>query len=508
MLCLTKEEMKTLDRCAIEEFHIPSLILMEYAARSAYEFIARRFPITSRIMIVSGSGNNGADGLCLARQLKHGGYQPLVFLLAGPDKLSEEGKLHYASLLSLGMEVFRADALSEEELRALFQERAEACDLIVDAIFGISLNRPVGGIYRSIIEGMNRSGARLLSLDLPSGIDADSGKELGISVKADYTVSFAHPKRGLYLNEGARRRGELQIADIGIPKEAETRLASPLKVLDETCFAELPPRDPEGHKGSFGKVLIIAGSYNMAGAAALSAKACYRAGAGLVYVLSHRENRVPILAQVPEAIVHSYDEQSGEADLKAQVRELAENADCVLIGCGLSKGVQAEALLHTCIELEKPLLLDADALNLLAERRALFQTLKTRTQSTVLTPHLGEMARLCSLEIGKIKEDPIGIAREFTEANGCILCLKSANTVVCFESGGTYLNLGGNSGMATAGSGDVLAGILSAKLAISNAQDLEARLLSAIFLHSRAGELAKESGGEERLIASDLIEHL
>lgn len=508
MLCLIKEEMKMLDRCAIEEFHIPSLILMEYAAKSARDFIARRFSKTSRILIVSGSGNNGADGLCLARQLQHAGYSPTVFLIGSGDKLSEESKVHYRSLLALGIELFCTETEDELSLIELFQRRSQDCDLIVDAIFGISLNRRVEGIHRSIIEAINGSKKRVLSLDLPSGIDADSGRELGISIKADFTISFAHPKIGLYLNEGAKQRGELHIADIGIPKEAESKLPAPVRILDESCFEKLPARDSEGHKGNFGKVLIVAGSYNMAGAASLSAKACYRAGAGLVYVLSHKENRNTILSQVPEAIVHSYDQETSESELKKQFLALSEQVDCVLIGCGLSKGSVAKHFVQFCVELEKPVLFDADALNILAEDKTIFERFRQRTKESILTPHLGEMARLCSSNIAEIKENPIGIARNFVKANPCTLCLKSAKTVVCFSSSKTYLNIAGNSGMATAGSGDVLAGILSAKLAISTQEDYEPRILSAIFLHSHAGDLAKENGGEERLIASDLIEYL
>ncbi len=509
MLLLSQTEMKLLDKTAIEECGIPSLILMEYAAKSAKDYIRKNYDCTSRILIVCGSGNNGADGLCLARQLKYLDFDPYIYLIGDSEKLSEEGRQHYESLSSLNMNIRILTSETIDYEIDHFKKDLLMSTLVVDAIFGISLNREIEGIHRDVIEMINNGYTKVLSLDMPSGIEADTGEVLGIAVKADTTITFAHPKLGLYLNDGIKYSGKVLIGDIKIPKMAESRLLNPIKIIDEDIFSDLPKRDPSGHKGTFGKVLIVAGSYDMGGAAALSAKAAYRGGCGLVYVLTHRENKQSILSYIPEAIVYTYDDDFSKGQLEETLLRLSEGMDSVLIGCGLSKSETAKTLFSKSLDLDKPLVIDADALNILSEDAELLESLKHRKNKTVLSPHLGEMARLHSIPVSEIIEKPLAIAKSFVKEYKVNLCLKSSKTIVCTEKLNVYFNIIGNSGMATAGSGDVLSGLIAAKIALSESdEDFDKLICKAVHMHSRAGDNAKDERGEEAIIASDIIEKL
>ncbi len=509
MLLINKEQMKLLDKTAIENYSIPSLILMEHAAKSACDYIINNYKNARKVLIISGTGNNGADGLCLARQLKLKNLEPVVFLLGNEEKLSDEGKIHYKSISKLNVQVYCLDKENENVFIDKLTNSILINEIIVDAIFGISLNREVGGIYKKVINLINQTNKVIISLDMPSGIEADSGKVLGVAVKADTTITFAYYKIGLVLNEGSEYAGKIILADISIPKLAEDKLEYPIKIIDEVSFNGLDKRKSSGHKGTFGKVLIIAGSKNMAGAASLSTKAAYRSGCGLVYVISHKENRNSILSYVPEAIVFEYDEKTSYEELDQLIQEQTKSVDSVLIGCGISKNIEAKVLVKIALELDKNLVLDADALNLISEDEKLLLQLKNRKNKTIITPHIGEMARLCSKKIEEIQDDPISIAKNFAKEYNLTVYLKSAKSILCFANHNTYINIRGNSGMATAGSGDVLAGIIAAKLALmKNGENFEKLVLKAVYMHNRAGDKAKEVRGEESLIASDMIEYL
>lgn len=562
MLVLTQEQMKALDSAAIHEFSIPSLILMEYAAKAAHDYITERFLRNSTISIVCGKGNNGADGLCLARQLWHSNYRPLVCLIGNADALTEEGKTHHASLLSLGCSIYevcgqdnkteRSPATKEAPSSTLsdqnreidlhtFEKMIAFSSLVVDGIFGISLNRPIEGVYKKVIDIINKtkktSGATILSLDIPSGIETDTGNILGTAISADVTITFAYPKIGLYTSQGAKYAGTIVSSDIGIPKEAEQKLQNtvqkyPIKTLSKEAFEDLPTRNPYGHKGSFGRILIVAGSKDMGGAAMLSAKAAYRYGTGLVYVLTHTDNGQSILNFVPEAIVHTYDDFTPKKELKTIVAELNEKVDAVVVGSGLSTDENARLLTEECLLVKQPLLLDADALNIVSKDKTLKEKIKKRQTLTVLTPHLGEAERLSETPKKVIEENIVTFAKTYATTNNIVLCLKTAHTLLTFPKGTIYLNTMENSGMATAGSGDVLAGVLGASMALAqkttgysddyvrtstdeqvmngvvHSPIIEQHLVKGLYTYVQAGDKARQKTSESHMMARDIIEHL
>ncbi len=507
MLLLNQSEMKLMDSTAINEYGVPSLVLMERAALSAHDYILEHYDEGEQIVVFSGTGNNGADGMALARQLSHSGYYPVVFLIGSEDKLTEEATLQLRSIKALGIEHYTLDGELKEDDIKLLEDRVLDSMLVVDAIFGISLNREVTGVYKNVIELINDLSFEVLSLDIPSGVEADTGKVLGVAISADVTITFGYVKRGLCLYPALSHVGEIICADIGIPRLAEQKLISPVSALDEDVFANLPVRNPNSHKGDFGKLLIVAGSYNMGGAAILAAKAAYRSGCGLVYVLTHRENRSAIISSVPEAIVYSYDDDFTGIELKELLFRISEDVDAVVIGSGISISSAACTFVAASLELDKPILLDADALTIISSDDNLKKVLKKRTYDTVLTPHLGEMARLNAMSIAEVSGDIFGAAKSFAKEYSVALCLKSATTVVSFNGEEDYLNIIGNSGMATAGSGDVLCGTIGANIVKYREHFVEA-VLKGVYCHSLAGDKAKEVKGEDALISSDIIDCL
>lgn len=508
MYALNSEEMKLMDNSAINEYGIPSLILMESASGHVHKYILDNFEKDKKILIISGSGNNGGDGLCLARQLKISGYSLIVFSIGKENLISKESNIQLNSILKLGVEHYRIENEEDEKNFKKFKKYLISADIIIDAIFGISLNRKVGGIYFDIIKLINHSKKTVLALDIPSGVSADTGKIMGISVKADITFTFGYPKIGLYLYPSPYYVGKLKICDIGIPKLSEKKLVNPVEIIDETVFFDLPPRKPDTHKGSFGKVLVIAGSNDMAGAAALASKSAYRSGCGLVYVFTEEERKGIILSYVPEAIVYGYSSKSEIKIINEKLTDLIKKTDTILIGSGLEESRLSLDILKECINSEKPLVIDAGALNLISKNKKLIKDLKNRNKPSVLTPHLGEMARLTGKSVEEISDDLIRTAKKFASSNKIILCLKSARTVIAFPNEKIYLNIIGNNGMATAGSGDVLAGTIASQLAEYGENYTEQAVCKAVYIHSRAGDRALEKREAYSLIASDLIDNL
>ncbi len=510
MLLLNEKEMKILDATAINEYKVPSLILMEYAAKSACDYIFDNHNNKEKILILSGTGNNGADGLCLARLLKHFNFEPVVFLLGSSKKLSSEGIVHYESLKALNIETY--EITEENNNIEILDTKLKHSDLIIDSIFGISLNREITGFRKKAIELVNNikenKNTKIIALDMPSGIEANTGNVLGAAIKADTTITFAHAKLGLYLRDGIEHAGKIIVSDIRIPKVAEEKLENPIKVIDKESFRNLKERPAISHKGDFGKLLIVAGSKDMGGAALLSAKAALRAGAGLVYVITHQDNKAALLSFVPEAIVHTYNDEWNEASLNALFKRVAKGVSACLVGCGLSQTSTAIALVKSAMQVKIPLLIDADGLNIMAKNKDIFNLALARKDKTILTPHIAEFARLSSKKISEIEDDLINSAKDFVKQHKLNLCLKSHRTIVCFENTNTYLNIYGNNGMATAGSGDVLSGIIAANIAQRYNDNFEESVLKAVYLHSKAGDKAKDSHNAERLIASDIIEYL
>lgn len=487
--------MKELDRHTISRMGLPSLVLMERAALAVTEEMRRYPEQLARILVVCGSGNNGGDGFAIARLLYLAGYQVSVYFAGNPEHMTKETIQQKKIADNYQVPVVNNPDWSEYTT-------------IVDALFGVGLSRPVQGIYALIIEEMNRSGAFVVAVDIPSGLCGDTGEVLGIAVRANLTVAFAFSKIGQHLFPGKELCGKLKVADIGIycSKSREEPLLADrgeVLLLEAKDLMFLRERPEWGNKGTFGKVLAVAGSRGMSGAAYLCARACLTCGAGMVKIQTKESNRVILQTLLPEAMISVEEEQDfWEENLRW--------CDVLLLGPGLGKGKigerKAEWFLRMAGKYKKPLVLDADGLNLLAEHPQWYDYLP---ENTILTPHLGEFSRLTGWEIPKIKSNLIQSAQAFVMAHPVTLVLKDARTVVVCPDGSTYLNESGNSAMATAGSGDVLSGILAGLLASGSRTEQRKELAAVgVFLHGLAGESAARRLSRRSVLAGDIIDGL
>ena len=488
---VTAQEMKQYDKNTIEYLGIPGPVLMERAALAAEEFLKERFDaakMRTKVLIFAGMGNNGGDGLALARLLASDGYVVEVRQVGEADKATDERKAQW-------------QILQHFPVKTDSNEGIEEYDIIVDAIFGVGLSRSVEGIYAEAVEWMNAAGGFKLALDIPSGICSDTGRVLGCAFRADATVTFGFCKRGLVLYPGAEYAGEVRTVNIGIGEESLLGQIPGMYTLEKGTV-RLPRRNPAGNKGTFGKALLVAGSNGMAGAAILSARAAYRTGAGMVKVITVEENRQILQQGIPEALYGSC----------RQLSESLEWADVIAIGPGIGKDEQARQCLRTVIEKSvKPLILDADALNLLAEQSGESLVEQLHSQGAegriiILTPHVGELSRLLGCTVAECKKDLIGCAEILAERFGAIAVAKDARTVVCRDRGPHYLNTTGNSGMATAGSGDVLTGVILGLLA--QGEEAYTAAVTGVYLHGLAGETAARKHSEYGVMAGDIAECL
>lgn len=483
---VTAEEMREYDGNTMERIGIPGMVLMERAALAAMEYILGHWEKGSAL-ILAGMGNNGGDGLCLARLLADKGWQVEVWSVGNPERASGQWKSQRRILDSYPVKF--CDFPEENEYT-----------ILVDALFGVGLSREITGEYaRAVAEFQRRRGFRL-ALDVPSGVDSDTGKVWGCAVKADATVTFGFRKRGLGLYPGCQWAGEIVTAEIGITEKSFFGRTPETFTFTREPGRLLPDRAGDGNKGTFGKVLLVAGSVNMAGAAVLAAKAAYRAGAGMVKVISAEENRVVLQTAVPEALFGT----------QRELTESLEWADAVVIGPGIGKSQCSVNNLRQVLEYgRKPLVIDADGLNLLAESGELQQLLEkqgAQGRSVVLTPHVGELSRLTGKSVQALKQSLLSHGKELARRYHTIVAAKDARTFVCREEGSAYLNLCGNSGMATAGSGDVLAGAMGTLLAQTK-DAFEAAVL-AVYLHGKAGDAAAAEKGLCGCMAGDIAEML
>lgn len=508
---VTAEEMKRCDGNTIKHFGMPSMVLMERAALAcARELLDRdrqlqeamrpfgHVPAGRRTLVVAGTGNNGGDGLAIGRLLHQAGF-PVDFCLPGnKERYTEETETQLSVLSRYGQKVMRK--LPEGEY-----------DIIIDALFGIGLTKPVEGVYAEAVDFINSRNAYVLSVDIPSGIHADTGEVMGCAVQADVTVTFAYRKLGLVLYPGTRYAGRVVCAGIGITEESF--LGTPPRIF--TCGKEeaswLPPRPEDGNKGTFGKVALLAGSRGMAGACQLSASAILHTGAGMVRVVTEEGNRVVLQNAVPEAMITAYSQWS-EA-FEKELLDVFSWADVTAVGPGLGKSDAACRLLEMAVDHARGVLVvDADALNLLAEQEALLDKLTAMQQdpeqrrALILTPHPGEFGRLAGKKIPEIQKEAIPLTREWAKKLHAAMILKGARTLVGSPDGEMYLNMTGNSGMATAGSGDVLTGILAGLTA--QGMDAFRAACTGVFLHGSAGDRAAHKKSEYGVTAGALIEEL
>ncbi len=483
----TGKKMGEADRHTIDGIGIPSLVLMERAALQCLHVIEARQIDTGNVLIVCGSGNNGGDGFALARLFLEKGVHPTVIFVGKEASRSEECTTQMEIFKTLGGEIF--SEIPEKDYT-----------LVVDAIFGVGLSREISGRYATILETMNQLKGIKLAMDIPSGVSAENGQILGIGFRADYTVSMQCEKLGTVLFPGKEYAGEVFAVPIGIDETYFTKQKEVVRTCDRKDLKSvLPRRLMNSHKGTYGKVLLIAGSEGMSGAAFFSAAAAYGIGAGLVKIYTPESNRQVLQQLLPEAIITTYEEES--------VSSVTEWADVIGIGPGLSKGKKAAEILETVLtQAEVPCVIDADGLNLLAEQNRL-ELLKTRKQATVLTPHMKEMSRLLGGKpVAEIQTGRFEILKKFVEEYSVTCVLKDARTLVMKQDEHPYLNTTGNQAMAKGGSGDVLTGVITGLLA----QRISAydAAITGVFLHGMAGDQAKKEKGSYGVLARDLIHEI
>ncbi len=565
---VTTAQMRVCDRNTSEYYGISGAVLMERAAIAVADTVNDLYgPCAKRILIVCGAGNNGADGYAAARLLSQQGYEVSALFCGSDEKRSGLNRMQYQTAFRYGVRCFtlltrehklyktpaRKEGADEYHIMSASEKNMPAYsasdelvhesqihdimsagdyDLIVDALFGIGLLREIAGDAEDLIRELDAWGKPVVAVDMPSGISSQDGAVMGCALHAHATVTFGFRKLGLALYPGAAYAGEVYVKEIGITKDSFLG-HFPARTILHDCDvrALLPRRAPDGNKGTFGKIVLFAGSPSMSGACTLSAKGAYRAGAGMVRVITCGENREILQSTVPEALLTVLDADMQKEQKRRLIEEAVSWADVVAAGPGIgqSDGTRETfELLYERMcrqELLKPLILDADALNLLAGTGAAEAYLqKRRPYTTVLTPHVGELARLCGRKTDEIKRDFVHQAELFAAKTGCILAAKDARTYVCAgtaqdtgEKSGAdagrketgmrgCLNMTGNDGMATAGSGDVLTGMIAALAAVM--PDLYDAACVGVYLHGKAGDAAAKLLGRDAVMATDLTERL
>lgn len=436
-----------------------------------------------KVLVICGSGNNGGDGYAIARLLHLKGHDVTIFFAGNSQKRSEENAQ-------------QAKIAAHYEIPVITNLGTEEYSVIIDALFGTGLKREVTGHYREVLCSVNQMAGKKVAVDLPSGIHDTTGARMGIAFCADLTVAIAFPKRGLFLQEGNVCAGKILTGDIGISSETFSEGTVTFGYEKQDLFLGFPKRKKNSHKGSYGKVLMIAGSKGMSGAAYLSAKAAYAVGAGLVQIYTHEENRVILQQLLPEAIITTYDTFDSE-----QLEKLIQWADLIGIGCGLGKSDTAERVMQYTLERALvPCVVDADGINILSKH---MEWIEETNALIVLTPHMKEMSRMLQCSVKELIEQRMEKLHAFVERYKVVCVLKDARTLVAKEHQNTYLNLSGNAAMAKAGSGDVLAGVIVGILAQQCEPYTSACL--GVFLHGLAGDMARDKKGAYSVLASDLV---
>jgi len=500
MKLATPAQMKEIDEIAIHRYKIPGIILMENAALNVVKTASEMLNENNagKVTVIAGKGNNGGDAFAAARHLMKS-YDVEIISLADKDSVSGDARVFLDILENLNADIkYCTGTDSVNEIKAIIN----GSDLIIDGIFGTGIHGDIKGFYAEVISALNRSGKKILSIDIPSGINGETGQVCNVAVKAEKTVTFSLPKPGLFQYPGREYSGDIIIADIGIPHEAVDKTDIPGELLDaDFLLPQLPERPKDGHKGTFGRVLIITGSEGMTGAGTLAALSAFKTGSGLVYLAVPQSLAAIYGTTVPEAILIPLKDQNGiisdeETDfLIGKSMEM----DAVVIGPGLSREPQVERLVNSLVvNCPVPMVIDADGLNVLD-----LQALMKRESPAVLTPHPGEFSRLSGLSTGEIQKNRIGQAVEFSIKTNATVVLKGAGTVIACPDGKYFINTTGHHCLAVAGSGDVLAGMIGSFLGRNVPPDIAACL--GVFIHGKCGEmLAEKSNGQAGYRASEI----
>jgi hydroxyethylthiazole kinase-like uncharacterized protein yjeF len=506
MRVLNAAQMREADRRAIEDIGIPSLVLMENAGRQVVAAIEAMHSDLSerRVGVLCGRGNNGGDGFVVARTLLQRGGDVAVFLIGRVADVRGDARINLDILGRLGLTV--AEVADSQAWELHFSDFS-ACTLIVDAIFGTGLNAPVSGLIQSVIADVNAAGVPVVSIDLPSGLSADSAEPIGDSIEAGLTVTIAAPKLPLVLPPGETRAGDIVIADIGIPSDVIDELDGPrVEFLTRASMRELiSPRTPDSHKGDYGRVVVVAGSKGKTGAAHLSAIAAVRSGAGLVTVATPKSCQDVVAAMAPEYMTEGLDVSAEGLDPGGVEHVLEIARDVIAIGPGLGHAPATREFITRLVDrATMPLVIDADGLNAFGSDPDRLAGREGR--DIIITPHPGEMGRLVGMSSDEVQASRLEIARNFAIAHHAYVVLKGHRTIIATPDAKVFINPTGNAGMATGGSGDVLTGMIAAWLA--QLLDAEAACKLAVYLHGMAGDLAEADLGEVAMSAGDIAGHL
>lgn len=505
--------MRKMDQMAIEEYKILGAVLMENAGRevalAVKDFYKRKsggkLQEKAKIVVFCGKGNNGGDGFVAARHLSNMGFSTFIYLIANPEDITGDAGLNLGIVEEMKLPIEIIDKSSD---LSSIKEKIKDSSVIIDAIFGTGLKGEVKGIARDVIELINSLEVPTIAVDIPSGISGESGKVLGAAVKAEETVTMGALKIGLLLYPGAEYAGNIKIADIGMPKIVEESIEAEAELLEgkwvASCFKDYPP---DAHKGTFGKVFIIAGSQGMTGAAALSAEAAVRSGAGLVTVGVPKSLDDILETKLTEAMklpLAETPEHSLSPEALNTALDFASRCSAVVLGPGISQKIETKRFVNQFIlKCSVPIVIDADGLNALADNPDI---LKDISVPVIITPHPGEMGRLLDMTSAQIQEDRIGAAKTAAKRFGCVAVLKGARTLIAKPDGKFFINPTGNPGMATGGSGDVLSGMIGAFLA--RGMKPHEAAASAVYLHGLAGDFAAFDKTEICLSAGDIVNYL
>ncbi len=481
-------EMAQIDRYTTDDIGIPEMVLMERAALAVFDYIKTNYSKKSKTLIVVEGGNNGADGLAVARLMLSDGYDVEVYYINAIEKTTKS---------------FDTQLGIAKKLNVKFVDEIVnyGYDIIVDAVFGVGLSRAVMGKHAETINQMNEIPAFKLAIDIPSGIDASTGFVMGTAFHADATVTFGLLKLGHIMGIGNEYSGKVVPADIGFPEKAVSFARPKLYAYTgEDVDRLLPFRKSDTHKGSYGKIGVIGGCKNMAGAALFSAESAYRMGCGLVRICTVADNREIMQTKLPEALLTTFDPSEKES-VREAVKAMTAWADVLIVGPGLGRGGYADYIVEKVLRgYDKTIITDADAINVLAEN---LNWLSDTRANVIITPHLLEMSRLTGQKTGDIKGNKFQVAREFAKEHNLVVVLKDARTIVSVGEEQAYINITGNNGMATGGSGDVLTGIIGALVGQGMTAFEAAKL--GVCMHGLAGQEASISMGRYSMIAGDIV---
>lgn len=506
-----RKEMQEIDRLTIEEKQVPGILLMECAAHCVCQVLESRVYMQHaaglegrRALVVVESGNNGGDGLALARRLWQKGALVTVWSIGGISRVSGSFEYQMNIVKGLGISCVNLNGEFSSELVA----DGMTYDIIADGIFGVGLSREVKGVWRTVIETLNAMTGLKVAIDVPSGVDASTGCILGTAFDADVTVTFGLNKRGMVLYPGCMRAGEVVVCDIGFGIREIQSVKPEAYTIGKANYGMklkklLPERVDYSNKGTYGRVAVIAGSRNMSGAMTFAAEAAYRAGAGLVKIYTHENNRTAAGINVPEAVLMTYGGADETCDAEAAMcaEDAMRWADVILVGPGLGKESSSYKLVETLLEnTDKPLVIDADGLNIIAENTGL---LRRHRGSVVITPHIGEMSRLLGgMMADDIKKNILEVCKDTAKEYNVVNVLKDARTCVSAGSD-VYINTTGNNGMSTGGAGDVLAGLIAGFVG-TGLEPYEAAVLG-VYVHGLAGDMAAEGTGKYGMTAGDIV---